>query len=45
MVFAAGEGLLFVAVGSGEVDFGSSVGGYENVPLEAVAITFPAAFD
>ena len=43
---AAAEGLLFgVAVGGGEVDFGSGVGGDENVPFEAVAFAFPLAFD
>ena len=42
---AAAEGLRLVAVGGGEVDFGSGVGGDENVPFEAVAFAFPLAFD
>lgn len=42
---AAAEGLRLVAFGGGEVDFGSCVGGDENVPFEAVAFAFPLAFD
>ena len=42
---AAAEGLLLVAVGGGEVDFGSCVGGDEDVPFEVVSFTVPLAFD
>ena len=42
---AAAEGLGLVAVGGGEVDFGSGVGGDEDIPFEAVAFAFPLAFD
>ncbi len=45
MVAAAAESLRLVAVGGGEVDFGSGVGGDKDVPFEAVAFAFPLAFD
>ena len=42
---AAGECLFLVTVGGGEPNFSRSIGRDEDIPLEAVAVFFPATLD
>lgn len=45
VVLAAAEGLFLVSFGGGEIDFGGSVGGDEDIPHKAVAFAFPATLN
>ena len=42
---AAAEGLFLVSFSGGEIDFGGSVGGDEDVPFKAVPFAAPVALD
>ena len=44
-MLAAAEGLFLVSFSGGEIDFGGSVGGDEDIPHKAVSSAFPATLN